>query len=70
MRVDKPSPDGTRIAFTDFALGPDGNPVEPFASSIWTAWVTGQHLEQVTSGAEDNKADSGPAIRRRHHDDD
>ena len=64
------SPDGTRIAFTDFALGPDGNPTEPFRSSIWTAWVTGHHPKQITSGAEDNKADWGPAIRRHHRQDD
>jgi Tol biopolymer transport system component len=64
------SPDGTRIAYTRFLLGPDGNPVEPFEANIWTAWVTGHHPKQITSGAEDNKADWGPAIRRRHHDDD
>ena len=64
------SPDGTRIAFTDFALAPDGNPTEPFRSSIWTAWVTGHHPKQITSGAEDNKADWGPAIRRHHRQDD
>jgi Tol biopolymer transport system component len=64
------SPNGTRIAFTDFALGPDGNPTEPLRSSIWTAWVTGHHRKQITSGAADNKADWGPAIRRHHRQDD
>jgi Tol biopolymer transport system component len=64
------SPNGTRIAYTRFLLGPDGNPVEPFESNIWTAWVTGRHPKQITSGAEDNKADWGPAIRRHHRQDD
>ncbi len=56
------SPDGTRIAYTRFVLGPDGEPTE---GNIFTAWVTGQHPRQITSGAEDNKADWGPRTRRR-----
>jgi Tol biopolymer transport system component len=58
------SPDGTRVAFTHWPLGPDGNPSE--ASSIWTAWVTGHKLRQVTRDGDDNKADWGPRPRRGH----
>jgi hypothetical protein len=31
--------------------------------------VTGHRRKQITSGAADNKADWGPAIRRHHHHD-
>jgi len=60
------SPDGTRVAFTHWPLGPDGNPDDSQGSSIWTAWVTGAKLRQVTRGALDNKADWGPRPRRGH----
>ena len=56
------SPDGTRIAYTRFVLGPDGEPTE---GNIFTAWVTGHQPRQITSGAEDNKADWGSGTRRR-----
>ena len=46
------------------AAGPDGNPPEHFEASIWTAWVTGAKPRQITQGAQDNKADWGPAPRR------
>ena len=58
------SPDGTRVAFTHWPLGPDGQPSQ--GSSIWTAWVTGAKLRQVTRDGEDNKADWGPRPRRGH----
>ena len=58
------SPDGTRIAFTHWPLDPDGNPLE---GNIFTARVTGAAPRQLTDGAQDNKADWGPAIRRHHH---
>ncbi len=64
------SPDGTRVAYTRWPLGPDGNPDDALKSSIWTAWVTGAKPRQITQGAWDNKADWGPAVRRRHHHDD
>ena len=64
------SPDGTRVAYTHWPLGPDGNPDDALKSSIWTAWVTGAKPRQITQGAWDNKADWGPAVRRRHHHDD
>jgi Tol biopolymer transport system component len=60
------SPDGRRVAFTHWPLGPDGNPDETLKSSIWTAWANGAKPRQVTRGAWDNKADWGPAVRRRH----
>ena len=58
------SPDGTRVAYTHWPLGPDGQPDDTIKSSIWTAWVTGHHPRQITSGAWDNKADWGPRPRR------
>jgi Tol biopolymer transport system component len=56
------SPDGTRIAYTHWPLGPDG---EPVGGNIWTAWVTGHQPRQITDGVTDNKADWGPRPRRR-----
>ena len=44
------SPDGTRVAYTHWPLGPDGNPPEHFEASIWTAWVTGAKPRQITAG--------------------
>jgi Tol biopolymer transport system component len=58
------SPNGTRVAYTHWPLGPDGQPDDALGSSIWTAWVTGAKPRQITQGASDNKADWGPAIRR------
>jgi Tol biopolymer transport system component len=58
------SPDGTRIAYTHWSLGPDGEATE---GNIFTAWVTGHHPRQLTDGAQDNKADWGPRPRPRHH---
>ena len=57
------SPDGTRVAYTHWPLGPDG---EPIGGEIWTAWVTGHHPRQITQGGSDNKADWGPRPRRGH----
>ena len=60
------SPNGTRVAFTHWPLGPDGNPDDSLKSSIWTARVTGAKRRQVTHGAWDNKADWGPRPHRSH----